>query len=172
MSLINPEWWGGFISGVVATILGFVLTMAWDYIKYRRETGERETAVLRAMREDIADNTSIAQQNIAMLIQEIQVLKEQKSVVAPLQPLQQGMWDLVKLNIPQKLSRSPDLLSHVRQTANLGSYAIETIRSRENYRITNGAMSNYHDRMRLYDETLLDLHQRLVTSLQTLKDKI
>src|SRR5437762_1140520 len=172
MTFINPEWWGGFISGVVATVLGFGLTMAWDYIKYRRETGEREAAVLRAVREEITDNTSVAEQNLMILTQEIQVLKEQKSVVAPLQPLQNGMWDLVRLNLPQKLVKSPDVLSGLRQTANVISYMTETIRSRENYRITNGAMSNYHDRMRLYDETLLDLHQRLLASLHQLKEKI
>ena len=63
MSLVNAGWWGGFISGVAATIVGVLLTMGWDYIKYRRETGARDAAVLSALHNDLVDNASVAQQD-------------------------------------------------------------------------------------------------------------
>lgn len=45
------EWLAGFISGVIATIIGFILTMLWDTFKFKRESKKREETVLSAVKE-------------------------------------------------------------------------------------------------------------------------
>lgn len=162
------EWLTGFISGVTATIIGFIMTMLWDTFKFKRESKEREETVLSAVKEELISNLSILQYNQTLLQKEIEVIDENRSVVAPLSILQTGFWDLVKINLPQKL-RKGNILVRIRRLAQLTDQINEKIQSRENYRINNQAMSNYHRRMKLYDETLLESIGILLKSLEELQ---
>lgn len=148
------EWLTGFIGGVIATVIGFILTMVWDIVKFNRESKRREETVLSAVREELVSNMSILEDNVQLLLKDLEVIGDKKSVVAPLTLLQSGFWDLVKINLPRKLTKV-DTLVEIRKVAQLTEQVNEQIRSRENYRIHNQAMSNYHRRMRLYDEMIL-----------------
>jgi hypothetical protein len=62
-----PKWLLGFIDGVVATLIGFSLTVLWDMYKARRDTQARDYAVLAAVKEEILTHIAIVQKNQAVI---------------------------------------------------------------------------------------------------------
>jgi hypothetical protein len=153
--LFSHDLFLGFLSGVVVTILAFLLTIGWEVYKSRRETQEREVNVLRALNEELNENKTISERNIEMLRQELTALKEHKTIVEPLRLLKIGFWDIAKVNLPKSLLKGNQMLK-LRDVAAIIDDCNEQIRSRENYRIHNGAMSNFEGRMRHYDEGLME----------------
>jgi hypothetical protein len=65
------EWLLGLISGVLATLAGFGLTIAWETRKDRRQTCEREAAVNRSVDSDLKANTVIIDRNTQSLATEL-----------------------------------------------------------------------------------------------------
>ena len=163
-NLLNTEWFVGFLSGVAATILGFVLTITWDIRKRRSESQERDEAVMNAINEELLTNKRSLQQNLFRLERELSVLGEDKSIVQPLFTMKTGFWDLAKVNLPKKLLVG-DALARLRNLVFLAEQFNDEVRSRENYRIHNAAMSNYSTRMKMYDESLAGILQALVPEL-------
>jgi hypothetical protein len=165
-SLLQHDWFVGFLSGVVATLIGFGLTILWDIFKMRRETREREGRVLRALSEELSENRLIVAEDLKMVRHEIAVLAEEKTLVQPLALLKTGFWDVAKVNLPKALLQG-DRLLRLRAIAAQAESCNEQIRSRENHRVHNGAMSNFASRLKLYDEAL----ERTLMALQgTLDD--
>ena len=154
LSLLEVEWFRGFLSGVAATILGFVLTIIWDMRKTRGESLKRDRVVMSAITEESQSNKRSIEQNLLRLQQELAVLAEDKSIVQPLFMMKTGFWDLAKINLPEKLLVG-DRLARLRNLAFLAEQVNSEVRSRENYRIHNSAMTNYSTRMRIYDESLV-----------------
>lgn len=152
-TLCQKDWFLGFIGGVIATVLGCFLTFAWEVYKSRRDIRDRDEIIMRALNEEIGENNKLVARNMAYIRQELAVLSDNKSVVDPLVPLKTGFWDIVKINLPRALLSGGRLLK-LRNIALLAETTNEQIRSRENYRINNGSMSNFSSRIRLYDESL------------------
>ena len=165
-----PNWIIPFASGVGAVIVGFVLTMIWDFYKFRREIRSREEALLNVIQTELNENINILNTNKAMLERELNVLSNHQSLVNPLTPLQYGFWDLLKvtLSFPKKIIQF-DSLTKVAGIAQITKDVNETIRSREEYRIHNGAMSNFSSRMKNYDQILLEESERLLKLLNELQ---
>lgn len=162
-------WLGGFVSGVLATLIGFLLTIAWDIYKYRRDTKRKDDAIISAVNEELIANIFICQSNKNALEQEIIFLKEKKSLVSPIVLLQNGAWDLIKINFPTQIEKDEKLLLKIRSLTQLIQYINENIRSRENYRINNGAMSNYESKLQKYDNSILNDTNDLISRLETLR---
>ncbi len=162
------DWLKGFLAGVIATIIGFILTMLWDTFKLSRESKKREKTVLSTVKEELINNLSILQYNQTLLQRELELVDDNKRLVAPLNILQSGFWDLVKINLPKKLTKE-DTLIKIRTVAQLTDLMNETIRSRENFRIHNMALSGYGSRIKLYDEILLENIGNLLKSLESLQ---
>ena len=59
----SPEFWNGFVSGVIATLIGFVLTMLWDLWKTRRADRKQAKGVLRALKHECDENVAIVETN-------------------------------------------------------------------------------------------------------------
>ena len=167
-----PDWLIGFLGGVVLALLGFLLTVAWEVRKLRRESQHREKVVTRALKEEMLANVEILKNNQALLSGELAIIDQDKTLVAPLDQLHAGFWDLVKVNLPQKVLTEPDFLAEVREISQLTDQVNETVRSRESYRIHNGAMSNYSSRMKKYDQILMEYNQKLLTALETVKPRL
>ncbi len=167
-----PDWLIGFIVGVALALLGFLLTVTWEVRKLRRESQDREKAVMGAVKEELLSNVEILKNNQTLLNRELAVIDEGKTLVVPLNQLQVGFWDLVKVNLPQKVFAEPDFLAEVREISQLTDQVNETVRSRESYRIHNGAMSNYLSRMAKYDQLLLDNNQKLLTALEAVQPRL
>ena len=144
----------GIITGVIATIIGFGLSMTWDTYKYNRDVKQIERQVLAAFKYEVETNLHILKYNQALLQNEIKVLDKKKSMVAPLKLLDFGSWDLMKLHPPRSLVKVKKLVM-VRRIAQLSDEMNEQIRSRENYRIHNQATTNRHAVLKIYDGLLL-----------------
>jgi hypothetical protein len=162
--LLEKDWFLGFLSGVAATVFGFLLTIGWDVYKIRRDTREKQGTILRALSEELRENKIIVERDVNLLQQELAVLAEQKVVVRPLSVLKVGFWDIAKVNLPKALLTNDRLLK-LRDVAALADDCNDQIRSRENYRIHNGAMSNFSQRMRIYDEPLAQSLAELKTAI-------
>ncbi len=157
-----PSWIIPFASGVGATIVGFALTMIWDFCKFKREIRSREKALLNVIQYELNENINILDNNEAIIKQELQVLSNHKSVVQPLMPFQHGFWDLLKVNLsfPKEL-RYADSSIKIMRIAQIAKEINETIRSRQEYRIHSEAMTNFSQRMKIYDEILLEKAEEL-----------
>lgn len=165
--LLQKDWFIGFLSGVAATVLGFVLTIVWDLYKMRRDAREREGVMQRAVSEELTENTVALQHDLDLIQNELAVLSEGKSVVQPLMLFKTGFWDVAKINLPATFLGGDRLLK-LRNIVSLAEACNEQIRSRENYRIHNGAMSNYASRLSQYDEPLGESMLALKAALEGL----
>jgi len=158
----------GIAVGVIATVIGFILTMIWDAYKYRRDTKNREETIISAGGEEIEYNLETIKFNLDLLKHEIEIIGQKKVLAEPLMLLQTNFWDLIKIQIPQKLA-NVDALRKIRYIAQQTNQINETLKCREDYKINNQAMSNYHSRLKSYDELLLKFISNLEPSLNELK---
>jgi len=162
------EYWVGFASGVGAVLIGFILTMAWDLFKWNRELKKREETVLSAVKEELQNNLDLSKHIYRYLQEEFKVIDTNKTIVEALPILYVGFWDLIIINLPKKLLKT-DVLIKIRNVSQFTNIINEQIRSRENYRINNEAMSNYHSRIKLYDQILMGHVVKLSRLLEELE---
>ena len=150
----SSEFIKGLIAGVAATLIGFGLTMCWDNYKFRRDIQEREAVVLAVLQQEVTTNLELATRNQKALTEELDLLRQDRTLVQPLAVLHVGAWDLVRVNIPRKIASNQRQLVKIARMAQAAEDANESIRSRETYRTFNGASSNFLSVMRAYDEHL------------------
>ena len=162
--LLTKDWFLGALGGVVATVIGFCLAITWDIYKMRAEGRERTKVAVTAIAEELAANKKTIERNIALLRKDLEVLPEKKSVIQPLSLLKTGFWDVARVSLSQS-ALPPERLMQLRQAVSLAEQANEEIRSRETYRLHNGAMSNYHDHLAIYDKALLKTLEELGTAV-------
>jgi hypothetical protein len=144
-----------------------------QYDLLQTERVQRDEAVLIAIKDEITSNIAILEQNQNALKMELGVLGEGRSLVTPLLLLHTGSWELLKVSIPERFFRGKGTLNTTTDGFARAIAINETVRSRENYRISNGAMSNFSSHMKLYDDdlitknaTLLQVFNELRTSFQ------
>lgn len=160
--------WFGFVSGVLATILGFVFTMVWDAYKDARETTQLEATVLKAAHSDLSANLQAASDISKLVNQEISIIDNGRTLVQPLPRISNGFWDLLRLHVPASFNEKPETFLLVQKVAVSGAYINEVVTSRENWRVNNQSMSNFPTRLKIYDNDLLSLigqYNNDVTSL-------
>ena len=167
-----PDWVIPFSIGVGATVVGFILTMVWDFFKFRRENHAREKALLNIIKYELSENISVLDNNKTILKQELKGLDKHEIVIQPLIQLQCGFWDLLKINLsfPKKISDFDSSMNLIR-IAQITKEINETIISRQEYRIHNEAMSNYSVKMKIYDEIVMkkiEKMQELLSELQSI----
>jgi len=139
-----------------------------QYNLAQTERKEREEAVRIALAEELNFNERAVAENGKNLQSELHVLKERRSLIVPLQTLHTGAWELLRVYIPPELTATPSTLTHVATVYRITLRVNEVLRSREDYRIHNGAMSNYHEQMQAYDEQLLLLNGELTGILPSI----
>jgi hypothetical protein len=123
------------------SLLGFVLAMAWDLYKERRERGRRDDAVLFAPKAEIDSIAATVKNNQALVRRELGILPGQH-LINPLDPIEGGFWDVVKLNPPQVFLADEATLSQVRDVARRTDQVNEMLRSRETFRVGNQGCRN------------------------------
>ena len=156
----------GFISGVAATLVGFVLTMLWDIYKYRRDIAQRDESVVRVVRHDLEENRQLATENKSMLVQELEGIDKKKGLlVRPLLLMKTGFWDLLKANLPKPFVRNGELLEGIQSLSLLCAHINEEIRSRQNYKNASSAMMNYQEVIKIHDNILISDIDRLIKGL-------
>jgi hypothetical protein len=143
------------ITGGILVIVGFALAIGWEAWKDARETAQRDKALNDVIASDLAINKTHLEFSLKLLNQELEVLPKGLSVVQPLPVLQDSFWDIVKLNPPTDLLTSGKL-EKLNKLMAVTSVINDQVKSRETYRLQNGAMSNFSDRMRMYDQLLVE----------------
>jgi len=78
---MSEEFLTGLITGVLATTIGFGLTMLWDLWKLHREDRRKTTAVLLAIAHELKENLEIVKVNRQFLEAELPILKEGKHLM-------------------------------------------------------------------------------------------
>lgn len=146
-----------FFTGVIVALIGVVLTIAWD--KYKAYKQEKNS--LTTIAHELETNASELEDNKQTIIQELKALKEKKIIVKPLIKLNNDFSSFLIMNCPSLFKNQANLLEEMRKISKLTNEINETIQSRESYRVNNGAMSNYENRVKIYDEILQNSILRL-----------
>ena len=151
---LGEEWFAGFISGLGATLIGFILTIAWDLQKLKRDENEKKNMILKIIDEELKANKKNIEWNTNTLDAELGLLEIKMDMVGPLLLLKTGFWEVLKIHMPLSLLSKEDL-GRLRSIIHLAEQINETIRSRENYRINNLELSGFRGRIHIYNHTLL-----------------
>lgn len=159
------QWMSGFLSGVAATLVGFLFTVLWDVYKYRRDVSERDKQILKVVQHDLEENRHLIIENRSMLDQELKIIDQRKELVRPLLLLKTGFWDLLKANLPRRLVKNIELLERIQALSLIANHINEGIRSRQNYKNASSAMTNYNSTIRIYGEILVSDLNRIAKGL-------
>lgn len=130
------------------------------------EKRDRDDAVLSTLFNELSYNQKTVDENRMMLETELQVLAEKKSLITPLKLLHDDGWLLLRIYLPHQISGNAAVLSGLTETYRLTFRLNELLVSREDYRIHNGAMSNFDTRMVAYDEQLQEINLKILPELQ------
>ena len=160
------EWENGFISGLIATLIGFFLTMIWDIYKNRRDKIEKDQIIKKLIHDTLNENLVYIDKINQVLTQEIAALVQQQSVVTNITTLKNDYWDLIKFNIPKDHLKDNNLLKKLQDISSLTKSINENIDSREMYRLNNGAMSNFETRLQHYDDLILSENTKLINHIK------
>lgn len=126
--------------------------MFWDYVK----SGYQQKNSLQVIINELDLNTDIMVQNYSIVNQELEILKDDLSIVEPAIKLNTNFSSFLIMNCPRVFKDNPELLTKMRKIERITTAINGIIESRENYRISNGAMSNFHTRLEKYDLSLKD----------------
>lgn len=149
------DWEMGFISGVGATIIGFVLTMLWDVYKFRRDTNDREASVMNIVKYEIEENRAASVENSSLLENENSIIDSGRAIIPQLLIMKSGYWSILIANTPKKLLKNVELLEKIQSISLLANHINEEIRSRQIYKDTNSMMTNFCQTVKLKNNAIL-----------------
>ena len=149
-----------FIVGAITTLLGFGLSVLWEESKHRRDRKERHERAISLINEDLTDNLKIIKANLELLRKELTILKKKRVLVLPLTNLNSSFWDLLKSDIDRSRISDGDLKSLGDVYYNI--LVVNTdIDSRQAFRIYNESMNKFENRMKQYDEIIIESLKRI-----------
>ena len=155
------EWEKGFISGLIATLIGFILTMLWDIYKNQRDRITKDKIIKTLIKDTLSENETYIDSIELVLTHEVAVLSQRQSIVTNITTLKNDFWDFIKFNIPKDLLKNNGLLKNLQDILSLTKSINENIHSRETYRLNNGAMDNFVTRLGYYDNLILSEIEKL-----------
>jgi hypothetical protein len=162
LSLVDPV-----ISGGVVAVFSFAIARGWDVLGTRRDRWTREKAVLLAIREEIRANRERAVNNQQLVMKELALLKQDRRLINPFDPLGEGFWELVRLDPPRSLAEGQGLV-YARRVARLTTQVNEMIRSRERFRAPNQALQGLNSFLQKYDELIQRFQGELLEAIDAL----
>lgn len=145
---MSDEFQSGLISGVLATIAGFALTMVWDVWKLRREATRRARSVLIALEHELSENLDLIAINRKLIENELAILDNGHHSIPTLIPFNHGMWDLMKTNLPDALLEHETLLVKLRDITFSAIHLNEGITSRQTYKDTGSIITTFAQNMK------------------------
>ena len=171
---------GAVISGGAVAIFAFALASGRDSYRAWRQRQRHDDAVLAAIREEIAANRRALENNQNLLDEELKLIPQGNRLVNPLDPLEAGFWDLVKLNPPRRLETEDWTLSHVREVARLTAQVNEMLRSRENFRVLSPSLTMttgigqaaWAQPLEGYDKLVKQFQGELLTAIDALESAL
>ncbi|MCW4033685.1 MAG: hypothetical protein NWF08_09910 [Candidatus Bathyarchaeota archaeon] len=88
----------GFLSGVGATIFGFILTMSWEIWRDRKRESKEKQKVIGNLLTELKENLRIIELNKELCNKNIAIAKEKRQVIGSPIFLHNSAWDLVKIS--------------------------------------------------------------------------
>ena len=155
MDIPQQEFINGILIGAGTTTFGFVLTMVWDVWKTRREKKSLQDNLLNLLSDELEYNAIVVKKGKELVLEELKYLEEKETIVSALDIPRADFWEVFKHNYDPKFFSNEQIAIIKEIYSKIHSIAVN-IESRENYRISNGAMSNFSDRMKIYNLLLLD----------------
>jgi hypothetical protein len=132
----------------------------------QKEKQDRDEAVLSTVYKELFFNENAFAENQKALETEVAAIrKEGKTLIGPINTLHTSAWELLRLYLPRQIGGKAAILGSVTEVYMLTHRINEVIRSREDYRIHNGSMSNFATRMAAYDEQLQELNAKILSLL-------
>jgi len=150
------EWEVGFISGVGATIIGFILTMLWDVYKFRRDITGKETSIMNIVKYEVEENRNASVENSKLLEEENAIISSGSVLVPPLLNMKSGYWGILIANTPRNLLKNTELLEKIQSVAILSGHINEQIKSRQMYKDTNSAMTNFKNTLEVKNNVIIN----------------
>lgn len=168
------------ISGGVVAIAAFLLAAARDIYTRDRERRQKDRAVLAAIAEEVSANIRTAENNRNLVQEELRLIATNQRLVNPLDPLETGFWELVKLDPPRGLVLDTVALANVREVARLASQVNQMLHSRERFRVSSPLLTMHRrdgtqswvDELRGYDVLLDRFHGELLNALRRVQSAI
>ena len=145
-----------FLNILGGAVVGALLVIIWDTIRWRREVGRRDRASVAAILHSLDDNREICQENIKALRSEMTYLDENKAVVEPVLVLDDKLWQLLRLQLPRRVATNAALLGGISYIYQRLSRINRSIGRRERYRQANTTNADFNKRMREYDRVLIE----------------
>jgi hypothetical protein len=163
---MSQFWQGGLLA-----IFAFLLAIAWDEYKAYRDAGRRDDALFATAEDEIDAIAATARNDLALVMEDLGLLALDPplSLENPLDPIESGFWDVMKLNPPRALLRDRATLGKVRDVARRTDQVNEMIRSRETFRSTVVAFSGMSQRLSGYDRLIKRWLEELLPALDELK---
>jgi hypothetical protein len=155
------EWTKGFLSGLIATIIGFILTMVWDLWKTYRDKRSKDKVVYKLILDVLKENKKVISDNNYILNEELQLLPQRQFALVPLYYLNNEFWEIIKFNVPKELLGTNDLLKKLQDISTLTKQVIANITNRESYKNSNGANSAIGGNLEKYDNLILQMNSAL-----------
>lgn len=169
------------IAGGAIALVSFALATAYGEYGRARDRRQRDRAVLTAISEEVSANLQSAENTLSLVQDELKLLDDGRRSLNPLDPLETGFWELVKLDPPQGLLRDTAALADVRKVARLTSQINTMLDSRERFRATIPSMAALRDAsgqspaiemLRGYDKLIETWLLQLIVALDRVKPAI
>lgn len=139
--------------------------MVWDLLKQHHENNKRDKTSVVAILHSLDDNRAVCQENIKALRSELGYLENYKPVTEPLLTLDDGLWQLLRLQLPHRVATTPDLLRGIGYLFQRINGINRQIAARETYRHTNAEHDDFMNHMARFDNALVADFESLWESL-------
>lgn len=152
---MSSEYVTGTITGVIATLVGFALTMLYEWRKQNHQDELARTKTLELLTHELSDNLEIAQKNHTLFLQNIALMSQGQGQQVILSPtLYHGYgWQIAQANDIYSCvgNETYELLA---KTYVALSFSNSFITARESFRFSNIALSSYQQILLDYDKSL------------------
>lgn len=166
----NSAFLIGAGTSILGAIVGFVLTFVGDRYKYKLENDKRKNLLINLLKDEVKENIVLLNKNIKDLENEIAILSQGKAIPVPLGfMLNTSSWELFRLNLELK----KDNLENITKLKSIYSAISELndiLSSRKNYKITNGAMSNYENYLKSYNTSIIQASNKIIEQINQLEE--
>jgi len=167
---MTRDWLLGLLSGLIGATFGVVLYAFWDLWKEQRTNKRRGRALKEIVQADLSTNLLRVRSNLGSLNHELSMLSQRMSLVEPLPLLRIGFWEILRLEPSSKFFRIEEK-SNLHELYDLTERINERLRAREQFKVNNGAMSNFESIMKIHDDGLIKELAKLKESLQSLESE-
>jgi len=158
-----PIWTDYALGAIIAIITGILSAHFIELIRAKKKK-KKLKAILKI---EFSSLKKIANRNVRLINNELEIINGHETIVMSLSKFSDYFWDLSKdlLSEDQKF-HALRLLKKLNSELNSLNSIIE---SRDNYRITNPAISNYHTTLKTFDLTIKNLLEDLVKLIEKIE---